>query len=1335
MATRTISTKLAVEGESQYRQAISSINSELGNLNSKLKLVKSEFQNHQNSMAALQSKSEALAEIQEAQSKKVETLKTAYANAQNALNSYEQKVTALKSSLKENSEALSAMDSSTKQSGKEWASYASQAAEAEKKLEELRSTTGDTSEEEAKLEQEIAYVRSRMAELEEQTGGAAQAAGELLLEQQKLTSELDKAEAGQTAATKACNNWSKQLNTAQIQLNNTNAEIELNDKYLQEAADSADGCAKSIDEFGNRAKDAGEQGTESLGQLSALLASAGIADKLKDLASKLNECATAAGNFHSQMSTVEAISGATSAEMADLTALAKEMGATTQFTANQAGEAMEYMAMAGWKAESMIDGLAGIMNLAAASGEDLGTASDIVTDALTAFGLAASDSGHFADILAQVSASANTNVGLLGESFKYVAPLCGTLGYSAEDASIALGLMANAGIKGSQAGTSLKTALANLSAPTDKQAAMMDKLGISLQNSDGTMKSLREVMTDLRRGFEDLDSAEQTAAASTIFGKEAMSGMLNIINASDDDFNKLTESIDNCSGAADRMADIQLDNYAGQITLLESATEGLTISIGEALTPALGDLAEMAAGAASAATEFVDAHPGVVAAVVAIGSALAVLTAGIAVMTVVQLPALAAAVEAVTVAVSANPIGMLITALAAGGVAVASFVGICVSSEKESRELEKATKSLTESIKEQKAAYESICKENKTLAKNNSSLADSLGELLKKSNKTASDHEHIKYIVDQLNESIPNLALAYDKEKDSINMTTSELNRYLEAAGKQADYEADVERMNELYSEQVAIEEQLSEAQTALFEAQEAQKQVLESYGEEYGYMTKQYQDASSKVVECRDAIDELTAAQEENKNELTEVEEAVNSYGIAVQQEMANASESTGEAVASMTGDMESLKERYDEVYDKASESISGQIALWEKADEVTAKSSEDITAALESQTAYWNDYADNLENLMKRNIDGLDEFVSSVDDGSAEAAGYIAGLADMSDSELRKLIEKTYPDLCKAQERVVNDTAEMSTGYGAAIDEMVSSAKESIGNLNLENEAEIAGENTLGGYRIGLYHLYPKVNADMVMIAAGAQKEFSTKMGIRSPSTVYEGFGKNTIQGYINGVNSQNVNMIKNMREMAQTAIASFKVNATSTILHSAGVNTLQGYINGLASKSGSLYSKMRSIASSAISAFKEKLGIHSPSTIYDGFGVNTILGYIQGNEKMLPSLNQKMKEIAEKSKESFVSGINLEPIDFQANLSYFIPSATFDAASGFYGESHTDAALLQEQLQKIDLLYQVMKIYLPKIANMKIMLDKNTLVGELTPGISEEIGKEEKRIQRGG
>lgn len=291
--------------------------------------------------------------------------------------------------------------------------------------------------------------------------------------------------------------------------------------------------------------------------------------------------------FDAGMSKVQAISGATGKEMEQLRAKAKEMGAQTKFSATESAEAFNYMAMAGWKTEDMLDGIEGIMNLAAASGEDLATTSDIVTDALTAFGLSAKDSTHFADVLAAASSNANTNVAMMGETFKYVAPVAGALGFSVEDVSTAIGLMANSGIKGSQAGTALRNLFTRLAKPTKESAEVMKQLGISVTDSSGKMKDFDTIMGDLRKGFAGLSEAQKTQAAAALAGQYGMSGLLAIVNSSDKDFNKLKDSIYNADGASQKMAETMMDNLPGAITLAKSALEGLGIRIGEVITPAI----------------------------------------------------------------------------------------------------------------------------------------------------------------------------------------------------------------------------------------------------------------------------------------------------------------------------------------------------------------------------------------------------------------------------------------------------------------------------------------------------------------------------------------------------------------------------------------------------------------------------------------------------------------------------------------------------------------------------------------------------------------------------
>ena len=288
-------------------------------------------------------------------------------------------------------------------------------------------------------------------------------------------------------------------------------------------------------------------------------------------------------DFEAAMSEVQAISGATGSDLEKLSDAAKEMGATTKFSASESAEALKYMAMAGWDTEEMLNGLPGVINLAAASGEALGTVSDIVTDAMTAFGLSTEETSRFVDVLAQTANKSNTNVAMLGESFQYVAPVAGALGFSIEDTAVALGLMANSGIKASQAGTSLRTLFTNLTNPVGQSAKAIEALGISIQNSDGSMKSFSEIMGDLRGEFSKMTEAEKAQYAAMLAGQEGMSGLLAIVNASDSDFQDLAASIAQSNGAAEEMAQTMQNNLQGSITSFRSAAEGLGIAIYEGI--------------------------------------------------------------------------------------------------------------------------------------------------------------------------------------------------------------------------------------------------------------------------------------------------------------------------------------------------------------------------------------------------------------------------------------------------------------------------------------------------------------------------------------------------------------------------------------------------------------------------------------------------------------------------------------------------------------------------------------------------------------------------------
>lgn len=364
---------------------------------------------------------------------------------------------------------------------------------------------------------------------------------------------------------------------------------------LRSLEEQAGASGDALEEFGEQAEDS----AESLGKLSQ------TGEKLKDVGSTIEgvgkklmpvsavvgglgvASVKTAADFDSAMSKVAAVSGATGEELDQLRNKAREMGEKTKFSASEAAEAMNYMAMAGWKSGDMLSGLEGIMNLAAASGEELATTSDIVTDALTAFGLTAEDSGHFADLLAAASSNANTNVGMMGETFKYCAPVAGALGFTAEDTAEAIGLMANSGIKSSQAGTAMRSMMTSLAGEVKLTGKEIGNLTIQTKESDGSMKSLGQILKECRFAFSQMSESEKEANAEALVGKNAMSGFLAIMNAAPGDIDKLRGAIDDCDGSAENMAAIMQDNLNGQLTTLKSKISELAIAFGEILMPAI----------------------------------------------------------------------------------------------------------------------------------------------------------------------------------------------------------------------------------------------------------------------------------------------------------------------------------------------------------------------------------------------------------------------------------------------------------------------------------------------------------------------------------------------------------------------------------------------------------------------------------------------------------------------------------------------------------------------------------------------------------------------------
>ena len=474
-------------------------------------------------------------------------------------------------------------------------------------------------------------------------------------------------------------------------------ETEQELRRLEQQAEQSATALQKIGATGEKLQAVGDK-VSSVGQ--KLLPVTGVVTGLGTAAVKT------AADFDSAMSRVAAVSGATGSDFDKLRDKAREMGAKTKFSATEAADAMNYMAMAGWKTEDMLSGIEGIMYLAAASGEDLATTSDIVTDALTAFGLTAEDSGHFADVLAAASSNANTNVSMMGETFKYCAPVAGALGFSVEDTAEAIGLMGNAGIKASQAGTSMRSIMTNLTGDVKLSGAAIGDVTIATTNADGSMRSLSAILADCRVAFGGMTEAEKANNAETLVGKNAMSGFLALMNAAPEDIAKVSGAVNNCKDAAKNMADTMQDNLEGQLTILKSQLQELAISFGDLLMPAVRSIVSGLQGMVDVLNAMPDGVKQVIMIIALLAAALGpvliiigkVISAVGTIMTIV--PKLAGVINTVKTAFGAlnavmlaNPIAIVIAAIAA---LVAAFVYLWNTNE----EFRQFWISLWESVKE-----------------------------------------------------------------------------------------------------------------------------------------------------------------------------------------------------------------------------------------------------------------------------------------------------------------------------------------------------------------------------------------------------------------------------------------------------------------------------------------------------------------------------------------------------------------------------------------------------------------------------------------------------------
>lgn len=548
---------------------------------------------------------------------------------------------------------------------------------------------------------------------------------------------------------------------------------------------------------------------------SALMAS-GVLEILGGIAQGYKACIEAAADFEYTMSGVEAVALADAESMALLEEQAKELGATTKFTAVQSAEAMTYMAQAGWSTQEMLAGMPGVINLAAASGEDLAQSSSILADTLAGFQMEAAESARVADVLAQAAAASNTSVLEMGDTFKTSAALAGALGYSIEDVSAAVGLMANVGIKGSRAGTTLRNILGGFLDGVTLKGTAIGEVEFSAVNADGSMQSFAETIEYLRGIFAQMTEAEKISNARNIAGERGYTGLIGILEATDEAYNEMYQSIQNAEGAAQRMAEIRLDNLTGDVTILKSAFEGLEITIGEQFNPGAREAVQILTDIVNGVNNFAEECPGMVKAV-GIATATIVSFAGAVTLAAAGAKVIPAVVAASS-ALMANPVGLAFAGAAAiiGGV-TAAFIAY----SGEANSAVKANRALIESHNSLNQEYYDSVKIAENQYDEYTRLIDQISALSEVENRTAAEKLLLTELVERLNTALPELGLSYDVITDSLSMATTSIHDYVTALYEKQVMEENAQRAADLLAQKQDYAAQISEMETKLREAQD----------------------------------------------------------------------------------------------------------------------------------------------------------------------------------------------------------------------------------------------------------------------------------------------------------------------------------------------------------------------------------------------------------------------------------------------------------------------------------------------------------------------------------
>lgn len=1133
MATKTISTKLAVEGEAAYRQGVASCNAELKTLKSNLALVESEFRNNANSMAALTAKGNALSAVYDKQLEKVVKLETALLNAQNAVATYTEKQADLKAKLDASSQAVGDLDETSKKSGKQWADYADELEKSETALEALKRKSGDTSAEQAKLESTIAQVRTKMEQLETSTGGAAKQAGELLQQNKQLNTAYADNKARLAAASRGVQDWQSKLNSAKIELNGLSDKIEQNNKYLREAEESADNCATSIDKYGKEVKEAGKSSEEfadgadkskqGIEQLAAALAAAGVAKTVKEITDELLECAGAAAGFETALAKLSTLIDTSVYPMEDIKVQLVELSNETGVSVSALTEAAYQARSAGVDAANVISFVSTATKTSVAGFTDSATAVDVLTTALNAYKLEGTEAERVASMLVRTQDEGKTSVGQLAQNMGRIIPVAAAYNVSLGNLTTSYALLTKNGMNTAIATTNLTAMLTELAKDgSDVSKILREETGQSFSELMDLGQTLGGVMEILAASVD----GDATAFSNLWSSSTASQAALSLLNSGAEEYNRTLSVMENSSGAVDRNFQTMADTAEFAQQRMTNAAENLRIAVGDQLNPALENLYEAGANAFTWATDFVEKNPWIVSAITGITVALGTLVAGMTAATVG-----AGALKAALDLLKAHPL-VLVAAAAAGLAAAVAALKMPLDDASES------AGEFSQALRESKEAYEDLIASIEKEQANTAAQARSLKDLLAVEEKSAAQKDQIRKRVDKLNEAMPDLTLAYDEATDSIlnmddglEMTIEDIEAMIERAAGLETYNAQLERVNELQDKQEEIRAQLKDATEQLTAAEEKAAQMGDANAED-----REVQ--SFVVAKLKRNVEELTAAQEANAAELAELEAATDAYADR-QAKAASDTESFSAAVRRLETAQANLQAAYDESRQKALDSLNTQMGLFEQMDGKAKTSIDNLIKTLQGQVEYMDNYATNIQKALEMGVD--EGLVKALSDGRQESAQQLDAIVKGTEAEITKLNEE-FAKSEKAKETLSSVMADMEHNFSIKMDEMSADLRGLEEEMDRRKEwFQVFANNVQGGIE-GFKSKLPDLVALGKEMFNATHGTYLKESDQHSPSKKFETAGKNDVQGLIIGTEGWKSRLAAAYEGLAELALASY-------------------------------------------------------------------------------------------------------------------------------------------------------------------------------------------------